>query len=509
MARTAAAGFWSLGRAGARTLQRGVGAPSSLKAGLILIALMFSGAAQAESVKGEASFSAGGGYARLVFKLAEDVDAEVIAAGSIVVVRFKRPVDIPVDQLSDAVPDYVGSVRRDPDGSAVRLSLTRRVTINTMTAGERVFVDLLPDTWSGHPPGLPPEVIRELSERARAAERALRQQRATAEAQKRAPVRVRASVQPTFVRFVFETPDGVGVSSVLNDQKLTLLFNAALSFDLADAKVAAPSNIASISQKIEGESSAVEVALIGDVDVRSFRDEKNYIIDIAFQQAEKASALASPTPDISHAPASAAPVSAAPTPAAPGSGAPASTAPAAIAPGASEQPADAPPASQQSGAIAPPVSESFAQQAKIEIVAVQTLEMSISAPSSNEMPPAAAQAPPNLTPAASEPPPQAKAVDNAASVSARRDSDGLRLMFSFAAATPAALFRRADTVWLVFDSPKPLDIEPIRSQGGSLEVGDVAGNAEFQTGVGPIRAATVTGRVTADTAGGTHSRAVG
>ena len=474
MARTAAAGFWSLGRGGARRLKRGAGAPSSLKAGLILIALMFSGAAQAEPVKGEASLSAASGYARLVFKLAEFVDAEVIAAGSIVVVRFKRPVDIPVDQLTDAVPDYVGSVRRDPDGSAIRLSLTRRVTINTMTAGERVFVDLLPDTWSGQLPGLPPEVIRELSERARAAERALRQQRATLEAQKRAPVRVRASVQPTFVRFVFETPEGVGVSSVLNDQKLTLLFNAALSFDLADAKVAAPSNIASINQKIEGESSAVEVALIGDVDVRSFRDEKNYIIDVAFQQGEKPSAfqqgekhsaLPSPAPDAAHAPASAAPA-----PPAPVSDAPASTAPAATVPGASEKPAEAPPASQQSGEIVPPSSESLAQQAKIEVkpVEVQTLEMSTTAPPSNEMPPAAAQAPPNLTPAASEPPPQAKAVDNAASVRARRDGDGLRLMFSFATATPAAMFRRADTVWLVFDSPKPLDIEPIRSQGGSI-----------------------------------------
>jgi tetratricopeptide (TPR) repeat protein len=468
MARTAAAGFWSLGRAGARTLQRGVGAPSSLKAGLILIAMMFSGASQAEPVKGEASFSAGGGYARLVFKLAEDVDTEVIAAGSILVVRFKRAVDIPVDQLSDAVPDYVGSVRRDPDGSAIRLSLTRRVTINTMTAGERVFVDLLPDTWSGQPPGLPPEVIRELSERARAAERALRQQRATAEAQKRSPVRVRASVQPTFVRFVFETPDGVGVSSVLNDQKLTLLFNAVLSFDLADAKVAAPSNIASINQKIEGESSAVEVALIGDVDVRSFREEKNYIIDVAFQQAEKASALVSPAPDASRAPASAAPV-----PAAPVSGAPAAPAPA-----ASEKPADALPASQQSGEIAPPTSESFAQQAKIEIKPVEPPTLSpapetpIPAEPAKETPPPAAQLPPNIT-LASEPPPEAKAADNAAPVSARRDSDGLRLMFSFATATPAALFRRADTVWLVFDSLKPLDIEPIRSQAGSI-ISDVS-----------------------------------
>ena len=88
-------------------------------------------------------------------------------AGSIIVIRFKRPVDIPVDQLSDAVPDYVGSARRDPDGTAIRLSLARRVTINTMAAGERVFVDLLPDTWTGPPPSLPPEVIRELSERAR------------------------------------------------------------------------------------------------------------------------------------------------------------------------------------------------------------------------------------------------------------------------------------------------------------------------------------------------------
>jgi len=462
MARTAAAGFWSLGRAGARTLQHGVGVPSSLKAGLILIALIFSGASQAEPVKGEASFSAGGGYARLIFKLAEDVDTEVIAAGSILVVRFKRPVDIPVDRLTDAVPDYVGTVRRDPDGSAIRLSLTRRVTINTMTAGERVFVDLLPDTWSGQPPGLPPEVIRELSERARAAERALRQQRAAAEAQKRTPVRVRASVQPTFVRFVFETPDGVGVSSVLNEQKLTLLFNAALSFDLADAKVTAPSNIASINQKIEGESSAVEVALIGDVDVRSFREEKNYIIDVAFQQAEKASALPPPAPDASHAPAPAAPALAAPV-----SASPAATAPAATAPGASEKPADAPPASRQSGEIAPPASES-AQQAKIELkpVEAQTLEMSIPAPPSKEMPPAAA--PPSTTLAAPEPPPQAKAADNAAPVSARRDSDGLRLMFSFATATPAALFRRADTVWLVFDSLKPLDIEPIRSPGASI-----------------------------------------
>ena len=224
-------------------------------------------------------------------------------AGSILVIRFAQPVDIPVDRLPEGAPDYVNSARRDPDGSAIRLSLARRVTVNTMTAGERVFVDLLPDSWKGPPPSLPQEVVRELAERARAAERALRLQRAEAEARKRPPDRVRTSVQPTFVRFVFEMPDGVGVSSVLNDQKLTLKFNAPLTFDLADAKEAAPPNIASINQKIEGDATAVEMALIGDVDVHSFREEKNYVIDVAFQQPQKPPALPSPAADASHAPA--------------------------------------------------------------------------------------------------------------------------------------------------------------------------------------------------------------
>src|SRR5882757_9873348 len=288
MGRTAAAGIGSLGRALARTAGCCLSLPSLLSLLLALAGLTFSLPCRADDlVRGEATFSSSGGFARLELKLAEDVESDVVTAGSIIVIRFKRPVDIPVDKLSDAVPDYVGSARRDPDGSAIRLSLARRATINTMTAGERIFVDFLPDSWKGPPPSLPADVIRELAARARAAERALRAQLAVAAAKKKPPVRVRASVQPTFVRFVFEMPNGVNVSSVLNEQKLTLQFNSVLAFDLADAKVAAPPNVASITQRADADTSAVDIALIGDVDVHSFRDEKNYIVDVAFQQADK------------------------------------------------------------------------------------------------------------------------------------------------------------------------------------------------------------------------------
>src|ERR1700690_801429 len=157
-------------------------------------------------------------------------------------------------------------------------------------------------------------------------------------------------------------PDGVGVSSGLNDQNLTLSFTAGLTFDLADAKLAAPSNVASINQKLEGDSSAVEVALIGDVDVHSFREDKNYIVDVAFQQAEKPSALLSPASDASHAPATAAPATATPPTAVPGAAAPASaapapTAPAVTAPAASGTPSGEPAAPRQHGEATPPKSE--------------------------------------------------------------------------------------------------------------------------------------------------------
>ena len=339
MAREAAAGLLSRARALALGLSRHVRSVPVLAA-CLLIGL--SAARAADTVRGEASFSASGGFARLVIKLGEDIPSEVTTAGSILIIRFDRPVDVPVDRVPEGAPDYVNSARRDPDGGAIRLSLARRVTVNTMNAGERTFIDLMPEGWKGPPPSLPQEVVKELAERARAAERALRAQRAAAESKKRPPIRVRASVQPTFVRFVFEMPDGVGVSSVLNEQKLTLAFNANLSFDLADAVVAAPPNVASIKQKADIDTTSVEILLIGDSDVHSFRDDKNYVVDVAFQP-DKSKTAATPEAAIAKAES--------------GGHGPAR---------AAEKPAAAKPKDTHSE-ITPPTSETIAREAKIEV----------------------------------------------------------------------------------------------------------------------------------------------
>jgi predicted negative regulator of RcsB-dependent stress response len=417
------------------------------------------GSARAEPVKGEATLTAQSGYARLVLRFQEDVPTEVTVAGSILVIQFKKPVDVPVDLLADSVPAYVGPVRRDPDGTAIRMALAQKLRVNTMTAGERVFIDLLPEKWVGLPPALPAEVVKELSERALAAERALRIQRMTVEAAKRQPVRVRALTQPTFVRFVFEVPDGVNVSSALNGDKFALSFTSGLTFDLADAKIAMPANIQSINQKLEGDTSRIDIALIGEVDVRAFREEKNYIVDIVFDQPQAPQIGNSSPPK---------------------------------APQAGTTPGD------KASEITPPTSEQIAREAalvvKPDIAAdvktpaivpdekadATTAKPEVAATAGPAPKPAAvAEVPAPATPAPAPPPsalatkaappnvPVASSVPGVV-VEARLTSDDFRLTFPFTAPTPAAVFRRSDSIWLVFDTDQAIDAGAIRHEGGRI-----------------------------------------
>lgn len=405
----------------------------------------------ADPVKGEATLTAQPGYARLVLKFQEDVPTEVTVAGAILVIQFSKPVNVPIELLDDAVPGFVGAVRRDPDGTAIRMALTQKVRVNTMTAGERVFIDLLPEKWTGLPPALPAEVVKELSERALAAERALRLQKLADEARKRPPVRVRASVQPTFVRLVFEMPDGVNVSSSLSADKFSLSFTSALIFDLADAKIAMPANIQSINQKAEGETSRVDIALIGEVDVKAFREDKTYVVDVAFEQAQKPPQTAnSPEPK---------------TP-----------------PPAGASPGD------KASEIVPSIAEQIAREAALDVkpdakppaivsnekANVVTTKPAVTEAAPAPKPVAVVEAPVNV-PALPEPPPVPKktpppdvpAVNPAPGVvvDARLSSDDFRLTFPFKSPTAAAVFRRSDSIWLVFDTDQPINASAIRREG--------------------------------------------
>lgn len=398
----------------------------------LALTVVASSAAIADPVRGEATLTKPGDYARLLIKLQSDVQADVRLAGTILIIQFKQPVNVPIEKLGEALPDYVSSARIDPDGTAIRLALARKVTPNFMAAGERLFIDLLPDTWTGLPPGLPQDVVKELAARARAAEQLLRQQKTAAEAQKKPPVRVKASRQPTFVRYVFELPQGTGVSTILNSDQLTLNFNSALTFDLADARIVDATNVKAIGQQTTGDATVVTFDLIGNVDVHAFREEKTYVVDVGFDAEDKAKSSQLEVPAIAAAKAEPAPV-VAEKPAAP------SPKPAVVAP--------------QTAA---------ATEHKAELAPVE--EKPVAPPAVT--PPPAATAPEHKIEAVPSPP----AADDKTvpTVQAKRSAGNLHLFIPFAAPTAGAVFARDDAIWLVFDGDSQINFGPIAKEATSL-----------------------------------------
>src|SRR5712691_4173500 len=216
---------------------------------LLALSLIFPLSAAAAPVKAEVSVSTSAGFARFVFRFADETEADIRLNNGIMVIAFKRPVDVSVDRLTVGAPDYVNAARRDPDGMAVRVALGRKVTANSMAAGERLFVDLLPEGWVGLPPSLPQEVVDDLARRAREAEKKERQRRQLAQQSQQPLIRLCVGTQPTFTRYVFELPELTPVTIDRAKDRLTVLFDAPLRFDLAEAQAALPPSVAAIEAR--------------------------------------------------------------------------------------------------------------------------------------------------------------------------------------------------------------------------------------------------------------------
>jgi hypothetical protein len=423
-----------------------------------------------DALRAAVNADASAGYARLVFTLADDVDVSVQIAGNVLIISFAKPVLVSVDRLPVQAHDYIAAARRDPDGRAIRLALARKVTVNSIAAGEKFFVDLMPDTWSGAPPGLPRDVVEELARRAKEGERLDGIARQKEVQKKLGPTRVHVASLPTFTRYVFDVPDQTSVSADRVNERLTLTFDAPMVFDLADAMVALPPAVAGINAEVEQDSALVRFSFMTKVDVRTFRDGKGYVVDVVNGDAapaarDKAAAVASPNlalesgPSAKGNPEGAAPaaISAQPSPAA------ASRESSKAADAKPDQPApDAPKAVDTKPAQLTPAPPKAAD-AKPSPPAAEPLQAADAkavqpAPEPPQQPADAksAQPPQPITPAS-------KSADLVA-VGMSRQGVNLKFSFPFMAPTAAAAFLRVDTLWLVFDSKASIDVAGLEGE---------------------------------------------
>lgn len=486
-------------RGAARCLRGGI-----LKASALLIALLATlpGAAAAdELVKGEIKVVNEANFTRLVFRLDEAVDAKVRLSGAILVIEFKKPIAIAVDRINASAPDVISAARRDPDGKAVRIALARKLKVNAIPAAERLYIDLLPDGWTGVMPGLPQDVVDELASRTRLAEAQLNKQRGSAKQKVTPTVRVKVAQLPTFMRYVFELPAGATVTPDRADGKVVLHFDQQIKWDLADAKATIPPTLESIDAEAEFDSVNVVFQLNGTPDVQSFYEDRSFVVDVG------RTVDAPPQAGVSSKKVVAPKNAAAPGPAI----APPETVPAKNTPAIKDAPAKAsfkepvkepvkeatkePAKEPVKEAAKEPVKETAKERAKetAKEAAPPQVAVAVAPPPVTEAPvlaaapvavaPAAVAAPVvapaaavEAAPAAVAPPAPVKTeaaprAANAEAAPANADGaiaalvnaagENLRIEFPFSKPTPAAVFRRSDTLWLVFDNAPKIDLSAL------------------------------------------------
>ena len=455
---------------------------------LLALTLAFSGSARAdERVHGELNIFSDRGFIRMAFRFDQETPASIRPGFPIMVVTFKKPITVSVDRLSADSRGLISAARLDPDGMSIRMALTQKVKVNTIPAAERLYVDLLPENWSGVLPGLPQEVVADLARRAQEAERQLHRQKTEEKEHKPPTLRVRVASQPTFTRYVFDVPDGVNVVPDQHDGKFVLTFDRQIKWDLADAIASLPPTLKAIDADIDYDSVAINFVLNGKPKVRSFHEDRGMVVDIGRDGAPPPKQVAAkPTPP-------AAPPPSVPPPAVPNIAAPetvpaeaAAEKAAVAAPSKDTPPAPAAKAEPQKQAPekspsvpAEPVKRAAekpqtpeppkpAQQVEEKLAAAPPRQPAEPKSEAKAAPPPAAAAPLESLPQSTktenkDPPPDQKA---AVKADLHKSGDNMRIEFPFTTSAPAAVFRRADTVWLVFDTEAAIDLTALKRDAG-------------------------------------------
>ncbi len=236
---------------------------------------------------GVASASEMNGFGRIILTLPKPIEAAARSSNGILVVTFAEPVDFDYTKLPLEAPEYIAVVRRDPDGRTLRFAMTRPFSVDLKPAGEKVFIDLLPESWQGLPPGLPSDVVAELAQRAIRAEEAERQAARAAQISTERPLGVRVGTAPTFSRIVFDADIVVPVQFTRSGDIARLVFDAALTADAGELRATLAGMVTDLSIEKGEKSLTLVLNIPAEKPVKGFREDDSFVLDIIDPEAER------------------------------------------------------------------------------------------------------------------------------------------------------------------------------------------------------------------------------
>ncbi len=217
------------------------------------------------------------GYGRLLLTFDKPVTVKATVSGGVLILGYGESVKAGPERLAEEMPAYLAAVRRDPDGTGLRLALQRPFKASVQSAGERVFIDLLPEGWKGMPPSLPQDVVADLARRARTAEEAL-QARVPVPPPK--PLALTIAHLPTLTRFSLRVPEDA-VATVESDGPSTRLrVSGRYVVDASAIRARPRPGVTRIATDADETSASVTITPAEDYAVTAEREDGVYLLDV-------------------------------------------------------------------------------------------------------------------------------------------------------------------------------------------------------------------------------------
>lgn len=306
----------------------------------------------------------------------------------VLAIQFGTPLAGVLPEIAAALSDIVAVARFDPDMTGIRMGLRGPMQINTIDAGEQLFIDFLPPNWVGLPPGLPPETIARLAQRAEEAARlAEERRRAELVAEYDPQATIRVGRHPTFWRIIFDWNVGTRAQFARDADHASIAFDWPVPIDLYEIISDMPAQFEAVVNTVNPGDSVVTFNVDDDTRLRFYEESATrFVLDVdlegVFVEAIDPAALARTAE---------------------------ATAPA----GADAESAEA---GTQEAVADVPVTEDTVIEPFVTTV-----------------------------------------------------GSTVRVVFPFTSETPAAVFRRGETLWLVFDTPARIDAPRDDYSSGALD----------------------------------------
>ena len=223
-------------------------------------------------------------FGRILLQFDQPTKVSARVANSVLIISFADSAKVVSEKLATELAPYVTTVRRDPDGTGLRLALSGPVRPSVLEAAERVYVDLLPMNWTGLAPGLPPEVVAELAARVQEAEARLRAANPRPVAAPKA-IKLRLGELPSLTRLVFELPPDHPIDVKDKGEDVELAFGGPVTFDTGGAKPRLAAGVAGFEAARDSKGGLiVRVKRAPGYVAQTFREPDEIVLDIAKPQ---------------------------------------------------------------------------------------------------------------------------------------------------------------------------------------------------------------------------------